>query len=181
MNEYKSISEIAAELSVTRQAVYQKIKKDKELSTGLRKFTVNENNKTLYSLQGQELIKQAFNSVASVNSKQAVDSKRVSIDSKLIDTLQATIETLTNQLQVKDKQINTLTETVKELTIALKAAQALHGMDKQQNVIETKVKQAEPRPSGAATRQETKKQERPQKTKLSFMDKLRAAADIFRK
>lgn len=175
MNEYKSISELAAELKVTRQAVYQKIKKDKELSTGLRKFTVNENNKTLYSLQGQELIKQAFNSVASVNSKQAVDSKRVSIDSKLIDTLQATIETLTEQLQVKDKQIEYLQER-------LAAEQALHAGTIQKKAIEVKAEptQAEPRPQGAATRHQSRQQERPHK-KLSLMDKLRAAADIFKR
>lgn len=149
MNEYKSISEIAAELSVTRQAVYQKIKKDKELSTGLRKFTVNENNKTLYSLQGQELIKQAFNSITSVNSKQAVDSKRVSIDSKLIDTLQATIETLTEQLKVKDKQIEYLQER-------LAAEQALHAGTIQKKAIEVKA-QSEPRPTGAATKQQPNK------------------------
>ena len=174
MNEYKSISEIAAELSVTRQAVYQKIKKDKELSTGLRKFTVNENNKTLYSLQGQELIKQAFNSATSVNSKQAVDSKRVSIDSKLIDTLQATIETLTNQLQVKDKQIEYLQER-------LAAEQALHAGTIQKKAIEVK---AEPRPTGAATRQEPNKngselrpRQQQQPHKRSLRDRIK---DFFR-
>ena len=39
---------------------------------------------------------------------------------------------------------------------------------------------AEPRPTGAATRQESRAQERPHK-KLSLMDKLRAAADIFKR
>lgn len=168
MNDYKSITQIAAELGVTRQAVYKKIKSNSELSTGLQEFTVNQGKFTVYSLQGQELIKQAFLNYDSVNCKPSTDSKPKAVDSKLVDTLQATIETLTKQLEVKDKQINTLTETVKELTIALKAAQALHGMDKQQTVIETKVK-AEPRPTGAATRQEPKQPQRPQKKK-SWLD-----------
>ena len=41
MNDLKSISEIAAALGVTRQAVYKKIKSNPELSTRLQEFTVN--------------------------------------------------------------------------------------------------------------------------------------------
>lgn len=171
MNDYKSITQIAAELGVTRQAVYKKIKSNSELSTSLQEFTVNQGKFTVYSLQGQELIKQAFSNSDNVNCKPSTDSKQKAVDSKLVDTLQATIETLTKQLEVKDNQINTLTETVKELTIALKAAQALHGMDKQQNVIETKVKQAEPRPTGAAQRQQPKQEQRPHK-KRNLLDRL---------
>lgn len=88
MNEdLKTIAQLAQELGVTRQAVYQKIKYNIELSKNISKFTVKQKNKTLYDLQAQELIKQAFESNASVNSK-------VNIDSKLIDVLQAQIEYL---------------------------------------------------------------------------------------
>ena len=149
MNELKTISQIAAELGVTRQAVYQRIK-GAELSTRLQPFTVKQNNTKFYTSQGQELIKQAFLSGVNVNCKQAVDSKRQSIDSKLIDSL-------TEQLQVKDKQ-------------------ALHGMDKQQAVIEVKERPAaanaesrpasEPRPA-----QRTRSRQQPQQ-KLSFLDRL---------
>ena len=139
MNDYKSITQIAAELGVTRQAVYKKIKSNSELSTGLQEFTVNQGKFTVYSLQGQELIKQAFLNSDSVNCKPSTESKPKAVDNKLVDTLQKTVDTLTKQLEVKDKQINTLTDTVKELTIALKAAQALHGMDKHQTAIEVDV------------------------------------------
>ena len=50
MNDYKSITQIAAELGVTRQAVYKKIKSSNELSTSLQKFTVNQGKFTVYSL-----------------------------------------------------------------------------------------------------------------------------------
>lgn len=142
MNEnLKTISQIAQELNVTRQAVYQKIKHSVELSTCLRKFTVNEGNKTLYNLQGQELIKSAFESSVNVNCKQPVDSKRMSIDSKLIDTLQTTIETLREQLAVKDKQIEYLQER-------LAAEQSLHAGTIQKKTIEVKAQaQDKPRPS----------------------------------
>ena len=154
----KSISELAKELNVSRQAIYQRIKNDKDLSTSLQPFTVNECKRTVYSLQGQELIKQAF----SAHCKQEVDSSLQSIDSKPIDTnckpvdsslqseldilrasndgLQAQVEELRadkaflkEQLTIKDKQIEAL-------TTALQAAQALQGMEKQkqQKVIEVK-------------------------------------------
>ena len=87
MEELKSIAQLAQELGVTRQAVYQKIRYNKELSTEICKFTVKEGNRTLYTLQAQERIKQAFESSPSVNSK-------VNVDSKLIDSLQAQIDYL---------------------------------------------------------------------------------------
>lgn len=163
MNDLKSISQIAADLGVTRQAVYQRIKKDNELSTSLRKFTVNENNKTLYSLQGQELIRQAFDNVTSVNGKQAVDSKRVSIDSKLIDTLQATIETLTKQLEVKDKQIEYLQER-------LAAEQALHAGTIQKKAIEVK---AAPSSDQEPRRRPTIAAEHKPQHKMSLRDRIK--------
>lgn len=179
-NDLKSISQIARELHVSRQAIYQKIKRDNTLSTGLRKFTVNENNKTLYTLQAQELIKQAFVSGVTVNCKQAVDSKQLSIDSKLIDSL-------TDQLAAKDEQITALTaqnakliDTIDKLTTALQAAQALHGMDKQTKAIDVQApaaeqakapephKQPAPRP-----RSEQQKQPRPQTVLSAILHALR--------
>lgn len=173
MNELKTISQIATELGVTRQAVYQRIK-GAELSTRLQPFTVKQNNTKFYTLQGQELIKQAFSSGVNANCKQAVDSKRQSIDSKLIDSL-------TEQLQVKDKQIQQLTEQVgnliqqiDKLTTALQAAQALHGMDKQQAVIEvdapTEQEQQQSQPQ--TSEHEKELAEDPPKKKLSFFQRL---------
>jgi len=166
VNELKTISQIAAELGVTRQAVYQRIK-GAELSTRLQPFTVKQNNTKVYTLQGQELIKQAFSSGVNVNCKQAVDSKRQSIDSKLIDSL-------TEQLQVKDKQIQQLTEQVgnliqqiDKLTTALQAAQALHGMDKQQAVIEVKE-----RPAAANVDSRPQSERQQPRRKQSMLDSL---------
>ena len=164
MSEYKSISQLAKEIGVTRQAIYKKIKSDNQLSTGLQQFTVNQNKLTVYSLQGQKLIKQAFLNNDAVNRTVNVDSKPVSTNSKLVDSLTAQIETLTKQLTVKDEQlaaaqaqINSLVDTIHEMTIALKAAQALHGMDKQQKTIEVKQEKAEAK---AQTQLHTQKQKR---------------------
>lgn len=171
--ELKSITQIAKELKVSRQTVYNKINNNPELSSKLCQCTVKIQNRTFYTLQAVELIKQEFDK-----------SVKSNIDVKFTSNM---IDTLTQQLTVKDCQISalqsevaTLTETVKELTIALKAAQALHGMDKQQKTIDIKAapsRSEQPRPKGAAT---SSTQDKP-KQKLSFMDKLRAAADIFKK
>jgi chromosome segregation ATPase len=116
MND-KSISELARELGVSRQAIYKRLKTDNQLSTSLQKFTVNRNNKTLYSLQGQELIKKAFEGSAVNQSCQPVDSGLQStscqVDTSLqdkVDSIQADLDralaqkdALQAQLADKDK------------------------------------------------------------------------------
>lgn len=164
MNEdFKSISQIASEIGVTRQAVYQKLKQS-DLANSVKPFTVKQHNLTLYDLQAQELIKRAFeSSVNGVN----IDSKRQSTNGKLIDTLQASIEALTKQLEVKDNQIETLTETVKTLTANLAAAQALHGMDKQQATIAVTAA-----PKAEQTQRPRSEPRRQPQKKKSWLDKL---------
>ena len=137
--ELKAVSEIASDIGVSRQAVYQKLKAP-TLADAVKPFTVKQHNLTLYTLQGQALIRQSFDEVVNAVN---VDSKQVSsVDSKLIDTLTAQleakdrqIETLSKQLEVKDKQIDNLLES-------LKAAQLLHAAEKQQpKVIEVNQEQ----------------------------------------
>lgn len=134
----KSISELAKELNVSRQAIYQRIRNDEDLSTKLCQFTVKQGNTKVYTLQGQELIKQAFDKSVNVNSKPSIDSKPQSIDSKLIDTLTRQLEQKDRQIEEKDRTINKLLDQIDKLTTALNAAQVLHGLDKQQEVIEVK-------------------------------------------
>lgn len=136
MNELKSISQIAKDLGVSRQAVYQKIKNNSELSSDLSKFTVKKNNATLYTLQAQKMISLAFSNGVTANCKRTIDSKQMSIDNRLIDSL-------TDQLKVKDKQIEELTAALKSsqeqqslLTQALTAAQALHAGTIQERLTE---------------------------------------------
>ena len=143
MNELKSISEIAKELNVSRQAVYKKIKTNAELANALQEFTVNNGKATVYSLQGQELIKQAFVNIQPVKSKPSTIDSKPSTDNKLLDVLMRQLETKDKQIeslqeQLKEAQIHTneLSKAIDNLTTALQAAQALHGIDKQQKAIE---------------------------------------------
>lgn len=216
MNEYKSISEIAAELSVTRQTVYNKLK-DKALSESVKPYIVKQGNFTFYTLQAQELIKQAvlggdvkenfteckreFDKVSNdlTECKNELDKLSKELDNRdknilelnaTIDDLKAenetvkdeltkckdllsdrdnTIADLRRQLSEVDKlqekvknlmsfntmhhktidgleqdkkklneRLDTAEETISNLTTALQAAQALHGIDKAPKTIEVK-------------------------------------------
>ena len=66
MTDLKTISQIAEDIGVTRQAVYSKLKYA-ELSNALTPYIVKRGKRTLYNLEAQNLIKQAF-SASNVNS-----------------------------------------------------------------------------------------------------------------
>lgn len=232
--EYKSISQLANELQVTRQTIYNKLK-DKALSESVKPYIVKQGNFTFYTVKAQELIKQAVlggdvkenftecqrefdnvskeltackNELDSVSKdftkcqndltecKKELDTKdkiinELNIKIAELQAIEQTVKALQSQLTDKSQTIEDLRAQItelradkaflqsqlKEVTTALKAAQALHGIENKNKVISVK---AEPRPTGAATRQEPRAQERPHK-KLSLMDKLRAAADIFKR
>lgn len=150
----KSISEIAKELGVTRQAIYKRLRSDNQLSTSLQQFTVNQNGRTVYSLQGQELIKQAFTSPGvNQNCKPTVNQDCQPVDSGLqaqVDRLTAQLEELEAErarllAQVEELRadklylrglLDSLTAQLERVTTALQAAQALHGIDKHPLALE---------------------------------------------
>ena len=105
MSEYLNISQIARELNVSRQAIYSKLKSPEILSVKCQ-YTVRHNNRTLYTSDFVNVLKQAFESVNTVQTLDTICQEEVStpLQSQL-DLLKATIDTLTNQLAEKDKQI----------------------------------------------------------------------------
>ena len=146
----KAVSEIASDIGVSRQAVYQKLKAP-TLADAVKPFTVKQHNLTLYTLQGQALIRQSFDEVVNAVN---IDSKRQSTNGKLIDTLQATIETLTKQLEVKDnqiaslqKQIDKLTDTVGQVAYNANSATAVNAGTTQALLNEQNKQASEPRPA----------------------------------
>lgn len=218
MNELKSISQIAKDLGVTRQTVYNKLKAA-ALSAAVNEHIVKQGNYTLYDLQAQELIKQAIcgNTANDDLTRCKAEFDRVSNDltackenfdkvskeletkdnkilelSAAIDDLKAENESVKKELTECKRKVSNLTEfnnlhhktidrlekenaklnerldkaetertgflnSISDLTIALKAAQALHGMDKQQAVIDLK------KPAEQAAQDQT---EPPRKTSL---------------
>lgn len=161
--ELTTISQIAKELKVSRQTVYNRINNNPDLSSKLCQCTVKIQNRTFYTLQAIDLIKQDFEK----NVKSSIDVK---FTSNMIDTLTQQLTVKDNQIAALQSEVATLTDTVKELTIALKAAQALHGMDKQQKTIDVRAAAAptEKKKSKQASR-EPQPKPRPKKT---WLDKL---------
>lgn len=89
---------------------------------------------------------------------------------KTIESLQADKEYLKSKLNESDTERKALESSIDKLTTALTAAQALHGMDKQQKVIEVK---EEPKELASIPEPEQKElAEDPPQQKLSFFQRL---------
>ena len=191
----KTVKQLAAELNVSKSTLHRLIQRnDFE--------TIQQGNKRLISETIEKAIIQALqekslqgetiqNDSAPIQKRFKNDSETIhksKSDSILIQELRAQIDGLKedkafliSEIAEKNKTIKQLNDNIAALTAEREAERkerqtilaellSLRG----QKRIEVK---AEPRPQGAATKQEPK-----QKTKLSLMDRLRAAAsDIFRK
>ncbi|MCL2252873.1 MAG: hypothetical protein FWC09_00335 [Lachnospiraceae bacterium] len=105
----KTIRQIAKEIGVSKQAVFYKISKP-PLLLALQPLVSKENGILTVSLDGEKLIKQAFNDSRS-NFKPSKEN--ASLDGNLIEILRTTINTLSEQLSQKDSQITALTAAVK--------------------------------------------------------------------
>lgn len=184
-----TVGQIAKELGVSRQAVYQKIRLDKQLQADLQQFTVKQGNKTLYTAEGQKRLIEAFSGRENVKRETTTEKK---VNSQLVDSLQDTVvllkdqvETLKVQLEVKDDQIRHLQKHVDELTTALQAAQALHGLEHSPKAIEVETVPADqpgehPQPERKPERQERQRRTAPERVapglpKLSLFQKIKKA------
>ncbi len=188
MSEYLNISQIARELNVSRQAIYSKLKSP-EIQSVMCQYTVRHNNRTLYTSDFVNVLKQAFESVNTVQTLDTICQEEVSspLQSQL-DLLKATIDTLTNQLTEKDKQIAELTAALKTsqqqltvaqeqqtaLTTALTQQQALHAGDIQRQLTEQRAEdQTQPKEPASTPEPEQKElAEDPPQQKLSFFQRL---------
>lgn len=158
----KTVKQLAAELNTSKSTLHRLIH-DNNIET------IQQGNKRLIDETIETAIIKAFhektlqgetiqNDSETVQKRFKNDSKTFhrndieTIQSEHIESLKAQVQLLNEQLTVKDKQltaaqaqINNLIDTIHELTIALKAAQALHGIDKQQKAIEVKQVKTDPK------------------------------------
>lgn len=146
----KTIKEIAEEIGVSKQAVFKKIKQE-PLSTEIEKFISTVDGKKLVSVDGENLIKQAFyrkQKKVDVNFDVKDGGKRFAVDGNaenivdgipsanqerenmLAAAFQTAINALTIQLEEKDrqlaekdKQLERQTKTIEELATSLAVAQ----------------------------------------------------------
>lgn len=148
MNDLKTVSEIAGEIGCSSQAVYSKIKR---LESSLKPFKVKQGNCTLYTSEGRKMIISAFSQP--VKDFKAVDNELETLSSELeslreeneklklenaeLKGKNETLNQLTSTFKVNQAEIESLLKTIESLTAALTAAQTLHGMEKQQKMLES--------------------------------------------
>ncbi len=146
----KTIKEIAEEIGVSKQAVFKKINQV-PLSTEIEKFISTVNGKKLVSVDGEILIKQAFQrkqkrkqKTVDVNVDAKDDGKKFTVgdmvdgipsksqeqENTLAAAFQTAIDVLTRQLEEKDRQLaekdkllEWQTKTIEELATSLAVAQ----------------------------------------------------------
>ncbi len=146
----KTIKEIAEEIGVSKQAVFKKINQV-PLSTEIEKFISTVDGKKLVSVDGEILIKQAFQrkqkrkqKTVDVNVDAKDDGKKFTVgdmvddipsksqeqENTLAAAFQTAIDALTSQLEEKDRQLaekdkllEWQTKTIEELATSLAVAQ----------------------------------------------------------
>lgn len=116
----KTVSEIAREIGISRQALYKRIKAE-PLSSDLQPFTSRVDGILYISADGEELIisvcssssrvQERVNRADNVDSK--LDNQVDSIQASLISQMSAEIDFLKKQIDVKDKQIEQLSESLR--------------------------------------------------------------------
>lgn len=164
-----TIKELSAELKVSEQAIRQWCKKNnvRKESTKARKASYIIDCDTEKQLRAYYSNRESNERKASTNSKQGKESNesflsqleklaaQLEDSQKLNAQLTAQIEELrTDKLYLRGL-VDKLTAQLDSVTTALKAAQALHGMERQQQAIEVK-------PEAAAAEQEQR--QRPKRT-----------------
>lgn len=133
----KTIKQIADEIGVSKQAVHQK-RKSKALSTALQPFTTTVDGVVYISVDGEKLIKQAFESKVSVKLNDKLSESKTQNDT-VVDLLLKQSEMLKNELDIKNKQIEELNERLAESQKLLNQQQQLNAIAEQKiKVIEQK-------------------------------------------
>ena len=127
----KTIKQIAENIGVTKQAVWQKIKRDKQLYGSLQQFMETINGTVYISSEGEKIINDVY--FDGINEYKHSNNLNDSTVNTLSSTLVNTVNILKEQLEAKDNQIFELQNTIKSLqeqqtilTKSLANSQALH-------------------------------------------------------
>lgn len=118
--DLKTIKEIADEIGVSKQAVWQKIKK--ESSIDLRQFTSKKGNTVYVDVDGQKAIKSAFFNKTSTTKRQ----QKVSVDDNVNNSVDGNPEgneeilflrNLVSELQSEKKELHKLLDQQQRLAL----------------------------------------------------------------
>lgn len=153
MNELKTISQLALEIGCTPQAIYAKIK---PLQSELKPHRVKQGNCMLYTIEGQKIIKSTFsNTLNDFKSEFKVfeseleslraENNELKLEVAELKGKNEILNQLVESFKVSQLEVESLLNTIDKLTTALQAAQALHGMEKNQQLIETDAETIQPK------------------------------------
>lgn len=109
----KSISQIAEDLQVTRQTIYNKLK-DAALSAAVKPYTVQQGKYTLYDEQAQDLIKQAICGNSANSDLTACKREFDKVSSNLTECKNE-LDKLSKELENRDNNILELNVTIDDL------------------------------------------------------------------
>ena len=150
----KTVSEIAREIGISRQALYKRIKAE-PLSSDLQPFTSRVDGILYISADGEELIISVCSSSSRIqgcvkradNVDSKLDNQVDSIQESLISQMSAEIDFLKKQIDVKDMQLSEKDKQIEQLSESLRASQMLQaGLVQQIQCLSSPDKQTEPEP-----------------------------------
>jgi len=113
MNNEKTIKQLADEIGVSKQAVWQKIKR--QSSTDLHQLMIKKGNTVYVELKGQEIIKAMFYEDDNTKRKHIDDKKNVNVDTS-VDEIEF-LRNLVNDLQTEKKELYKLLDQQQILTL----------------------------------------------------------------
>lgn len=187
MSDFLTVKEFADVAGVSSQRIYKLIStKSNGLATDIQQYCKSiKGRKYIHS----DALKLFNNDSIVVNEIQPDSTAELNDKNSLlqseVDVLKAETKALREQIADRDKTIERLEEdkaklnerldkaetNISNLTTALTAAQALHGMDKQQAVIDVKTADDEHSEQSSNSEDQSETQQQPQQ-KLSFFNRL---------
>ena len=187
MSDFLTVKEFADVAGVSSQRIYKLIStKSNGLATDIQQYCKSiKGRKYIHS----DALKLFNNDSIVVNEIQPDSTAELNDKNSLlqseVDVLKAETKALREQIADRDKTIERLEEdkaklnerldkaetNISNLATALTAAQALHGMDKKQAVIDVKTADGEHSDPSSTIEDQSDTQQQPQQ-KLSFLDRL---------
>ena len=132
----KTIRTLADEIGVTKQAIFQKMKKE-PLASSINELTTRVGGIVYVYPEGEGMIKEQFHKVNQIFAIPRVDdASTVNILQQQVDRKDRQLEVLNLQISVKDKQIEELTKALAASQEQTKTAQTLHAGDIHREIIE---------------------------------------------
>ena len=162
----KTITEIADEIGVSRQAVHKKIKQE-PLSTSLQKFTSTKGNTVYIENDGESLIKSAF--IREQPSTEYVN-RATTITAQYINSLQKQVEQLSEQNEDLRIQLNKERDHSREQTDKLSNLAAQLAELTRNNQILLGAEQSRSNPALLTSGNQTEQTGEPQPKKKGFFN-----------